>query len=359
MGGAVQVANSFINEINQIDTDNQYLVCYTKLSLPKLDKTLFSNQFEFVLFESSPARLSSRFKTINKLKKTEKYFNPDLVFTLFGPSYWQPKTKHITGFADGWVYNPNSIAFSKLNFIGKIKRQVLSKIKIYFLKKNIAHYILETNDAKEKFSKHLKIELSKISIVSNTYNGLYNNVVKEKNIIMNNSSFKLLTLSAFYPNKNLEIINDVIKLIPEELDVKFYLTLPDDIFKTKFIKCDKIINLGVQHIEDCPQLMYSCDIMFLPTLLETFSASYPEAMVMNKPILTSNYSFARSICGDAAEYFDPLSAEDIANKIINLVGNLKRLNELADLGRKKVINFPSSKERAIKYLNIFNQILKK
>tara|TARA_B100000963_G_scaffold356435_1_gene376531 strand:- start:4331 stop:5410 length:1080 start_codon:yes stop_codon:yes gene_type:complete len=359
MGGAIQVANSFIYEINQIDTNNQYLVCYTKISLANLDKTLFSNQFKFVLFESSPARLSSRFKTIKKLNETEKYFKPDLVFTLFGPSYWQPKTKHIMGFADGWVYNPNSIAFSKLNFINKIKRQILSKIKIYFLKKNITHYILETDDAKKKFSKYLDIELSKISVVSNTYNGVFNNVVREKNTVMNNNSFKLLTLSAFYPNKNLEIINDVIQFIPEELDVKFYLTLPDNIFNRKFIKSDKIINLGVQHIKDCPQLLYSCDVMFLPTLLETFSASYPEAMVMNKPILTSNYSFARSICGDAAEYFNPLSAEDIAKKIINLLGNSKRLNELADLGRKKVMSFPSSKDRAIKYLSIFDQILKK
>ena len=46
MGGAIQVANSFINEINQIDTNNQYLVCYTKTSLANLDKTLFSNQFK-------------------------------------------------------------------------------------------------------------------------------------------------------------------------------------------------------------------------------------------------------------------------------------------------------------------------
>lgn len=359
MGGAVQVAHSFINELNQIDNINQYLICYTKLSLPNLDKTVFSNQFKFVLFESSPAKLTSRFKTIKKLNETEKLFNPDLVFTLFGPSYWQPKTEHITGFADGWVYNPNSIAFSKLNFISKIKRKFISKIKTYFLKKNANYFILETNDAKEKFSKHLNIELTKISVVSNTYNGVFNNVVKEKNNMMNNSSFKLLTISAFYPNKNLEIINDVIQFIPEELDIKFYLTLPNDIFVKKFIKSNKIINLGVQHIEDCPQLLYSCDVMFLPTLLETFSSSYPEAMVMNRPILTSNYSFARSVCGDAAEYFNPLCPQDIAKKIINLVGNVKRLNELADLGRKKVMDFPSSKERAIKYLNIFHQILKK
>ena len=358
MGGAVQVANSFINEINQIDTNNEYLVCYTKLSLPELDAAKFSKNFKFILFEWSPAILRSRFTTIKKLNETEKYFNPDLVFTVFGPSYWHPKTKHITGFADGWVYNPNSIAFSKLSFISKIKRKVLSKIKTYFLKKNAIHFILETNDAKEKVTKYLKIEPSKISVVPNTYNGLFNNLINEKNINMNNSSFKLLTLSAFYPNKNLEIINDIIEFIPEELDVKFYLTLPNDIFNTKFIKSDKIINLGVQHIKDCPQLLYSCDVMFLPTLLETFSSSYPEAMVMNKPILTSNYSFARSICGDAAEYFNPLIAEDIAKKIINLVGNVKRLNELADLGRKKVIDFPSSKQRANQYLSIFHEILK-
>lgn len=359
MGGGVQVANSFINEINQIDTNNQYLICYTKLSFPKLDVTTFSKNFEFILFERSPAILSSHFKTIKKLNETEKLFNPDLVFTVFGPSYWQPKTKHITGFADGWVYNPNSIAFSKLNFINKIKRQLLSKFKIYFLKKNAIHFILETSDAKKKFSKYLKIEPSKISVVSNTYNGVFNNLVNEKNINMINDSFKLLTLSAFYPNKNLEIINDVLEFIPQELDLKFYLTLPNDVFIQKFIKSDKIINLGVQHINDCPQLLYSCDAMFLPTLLETFSSSYLEAMVMNKPILTSNYSFARSICGDAAEYFNPLCAEDIAKKIINLVGNVKRINELADLGRKKLIDFPSSKQRANQYLSIFNQVLKK
>ena len=126
-----------------------------KISLPKLDKSLFSNQFKFVLFKSSPAILASHFKTIKKLNETEKFFNPDLVFTLFGPSYWRPKTKHVTGFADGWVYNPKSIAFQKLSFIGKIKRRLLSKIKIYLLKKNATHFILETNDAKEKFSKNI------------------------------------------------------------------------------------------------------------------------------------------------------------------------------------------------------------
>ena len=354
MGGAVQVANSFINELNQIDINNQYLICYTKLSFPNLDKKVFSEKFKFVLLESSPAMLSRRFKTIRKLYKIENEFNPDLVFTLMGPSYWCPKTKHVCGFADGWVYNPNSIAYTRLSFSNRIKRKLLNKIKKYRLKKEASIYILETNDAKEKFSKYLKINSSKISVVSNTYNSVFRNPIANKSKFFDNNSFKLLSLSAFYPNKNLEIINSVLEFIPKELDVKFYLTLPNDIFNKKFNKSDKIINLGVKHIDDCPELIYSCDVIFLPTLLETFSASYPEAMVMNKPILTSGYSFAKSICGDAAEYFDPLKPKEIAEKIIYIMNNKKRYNELVDLGAKKVLTFPTARQRAIQYLEILN-----
>ena len=68
-------------------------------------------------------------------------------------------------------------------------------------------------------------------------------------------------------------------------------------------------------VENCPKLYNQADAMFLPTLLETFSASYPEAMKMERPILTSDLDFAKDICGDAALYFNPLDSYDIANKI--------------------------------------------
>ena len=55
--------------------------------------------------------------------------------------------------------------------------------------------------------------------------------------------------------------------------------------------------------------------MFLPTFLECFSASYAEAMLMKKPIITSNLGFAQNVCKDAAVYFDPCNPEDIIDKI--------------------------------------------
>jgi hypothetical protein len=41
-------------------------------------------------------------------------------------------------------------------------------------------------------------------------------------------------------------------------------------------------------------------------------------MSYNLPILTSNYNFAREVCGDAAVYFDPLDLKSIKNTILSL-----------------------------------------
>ncbi len=81
-------------------------------------------------------------------------------------------------------------------------------------------------------------------------------------------------------------------------------------------------------------------------------------MKMKKPILTSDLSFAHDICGDAAEYFNPLNPEDIANKIINLANDKNRQNELIKKGERRLLDFETPKSRAEKYLAICNQIVK-
>ena len=356
MGGAIQVAHSFISELDKIKSNNNYLICATQVSIGDIKPNLFSNKFKFFFIDSSPAKLFNRFKISKKLYEIENDFNPDLVFTLFGPSYWVPKSRHICGFADGWVYNPKSIVYSRLNFISKIKRRLLNTYKSYRIKKESSHFILETSDAKSKFSKYLNINKFKISVVSNTYNSVFDKKVSINKIpsILDNNSFKLLTVSSYYPNKNLEIINSVVNYIPNKFNIKFYLTLPDEIFIKKFNKSERILNLGTQVISNCPKLYYLCDVMFLPTLLETFSASYLEAMIMNKPIITSNLSFAKDICDSSAEYFNPLDPKDIAKKIINLIINKNRYKQLISLGNKRVNIFPSCRERAHQYLEICN-----
>ncbi|MGF1670524.1 MAG: glycosyltransferase, partial [Balneolaceae bacterium] len=99
------------------------------------------------------------------------------------------------------------------------------------------------------------------------------------------------------------------------------------------------------------------DALFMPTLLECFSASYAEAMAMEKPILTSDLGFARTVCEDAALYFNPVDAKDISEKIRDLVKNRPLQQQLAVNGKKRLSDFSDAEDRAIKYLEICKQLV--
>ena len=143
--------------------------------------------------------------------------------------------------------------------------------------------------------------------------------------------------------------------------VKFVLTVDENKFQTQFntLAKSKIVNLGRIPVKFCPQLYVESDVLFLPSLIESFSANYPEAMKMKKPILTSNYSFATSICGDAASYFDPTNPNDIADKIIELIEDKEKYDQLLEKGTIQLKNFGTAKTRASKYLEILSIIKNK
>ena len=78
---------------------------------------------------------------------------------------------------------------------------------------------------------------------------------------------------------------------------------------------------------------------------------------MEKVILTSDLSFARTICASSAIYFDPTNSKDIAEKIISLISSKEKQMEKIKNGLYQLKKFNSPKERAIKYLNICKDLV--
>ena len=64
-GGSLQVAHSFLSEINKLTLENNYLVVSNKNFY--IDISLFDNKFQFKIVESSPSKFSNRFKIGKKL----------------------------------------------------------------------------------------------------------------------------------------------------------------------------------------------------------------------------------------------------------------------------------------------------
>ncbi|MCI7164313.1 MAG: glycosyltransferase, partial [Butyricimonas virosa] len=115
-------------------------------------------------------------------------------------------------------------------------------------------------------------------------------------------------------------------------------------------ECSDVLFLGKVNVNQCPFLYEQSDIMFLPTLLECFSASYPEAMKMKKPIMTSALGFAKGLCGEAAIYFNPLDARDIADKIYKLNEDEILKRNLITAGIKQLTKFHHNEQRVEMYI---------
>lgn len=358
-GGGLQVALSFINELKKLSFDHEYYI-FTSLAVNKqIDMKQFHDNFKFYTIEKSPSSLKTRLNTISKMDRLERDIEPDIVFSVFGPSYWKPSAIHLIGFADGWLYNPNSVAYDRISFFKRIKMKLLNIYKSYYLKRDANFYVLETEDAKNKFTNQLKLDNTKVFVVGNTYSSNFDNKIyqDEENEFFiklpdkNKNEFRLVYIAHNHPAKNLGVINDVYKYLKNK-NVTFVVTIDEISYKALFKDREYIINLGPIKQKSCPSVYKQCDALFAPTLLETFSAAYPEAMKMNIPILTSNYSFATSICENAALYFDPLNPEDIASKIDLLRDDLELRKRLIDNGKKQLLKYETAKSRAQKYIKL-------
>lgn len=137
-------------------------------------------------------------------------------------------------------------------------------------------------------------------------------------------------------------------------DEEYYEEMQDFIRKHRYE--GRIIFLGSIPYEELPYLYSSCMIFVYPSICESFGMTLVEAMACGAPILASKVEPMVEICADAANYFDPMDPNAIADVIFktlmdkNLISTLK-INSLA-----RATNF-SWENTAMNTLKVFESIV--
>jgi glycosyltransferase involved in cell wall biosynthesis len=258
-----------------------------------------------------------------------------------------------------FIYKEYSF-FKHISNFSKIRLCLHEIIKLNLFKYQANHLIVQTEDAQQRLMK--KIHVKEISVVSNTYNFYYLRWEKYAKKLPNrkNDEIRLITISEYYPHKNLESIPSVLNELNKINinNIYFVLSLHDNdynkVIPERWRK--QVYNVGPVPGIECPSLYNECDILYLPTMLEIFSVSYLEAMIMKKPILTSDLSFARDICGDAALYFDPFNMHDIAKTIKKIAFDRNIYQEYVNKGTEQIKKFPTAAQRTEMYLEICKKV---
>lgn len=356
-GGGIQVASSFINELESLDEVTQEYFFYVSSEVNKnIDN---AKKFKNYVVKNTYG--------INGVLKSYNLFDKfDIVFTIFGPCYYPVKGISIVGFAQPWIIYPNNEVYSLLNIKDLIKTKLKFDLQKLFFR-NADHLVVELEHVKKGLITYNIANAKDISIVYNTVANLY----FDKKIwqplknqkILESKNFKIGLVSRDYSHKNIDILPKVKEVLKNSynLNVDFFVTLNDDewVKKTDDFK-KNIYTIGSLLSNQCPCFYEKMDAVIFPSLLECFSATPLEAMVMEKPLFASDRAFIRDICGEYAYYFDPLDANSIAKTIYNYIEDKDmdiKFQRLTD-AKHHAINFSSAKQRALSYIQIIESFSK-
>lgn len=357
-GGASQVTDSICLQLKNVIDKSFVVVLPESLAYLKNELNLFSH-IEVIIHNVSHSKwtkLSGRERFLDTLVQER---NIDCVLSIFGPTWWIPRRPHLAGFALAHLVMPESPYFKRMGFWERLKSKVHCLFMEIFFRRCSKVYYTENAMITERLQK--KFPSHKVYTVTNYYNQVFDQPKRWQPISLPDfDGCTMLTLATPNPHKNLEIAIPIAKYLKEKHpDFKFrfvfsfheeqYPTLPTDL-KEHFLF------IGYVSIYQCPSLYQQTTIVFQPTLLECFTAAYPEAMVMQRPIITTSLAFARGLCGAAALYYSPTSAEEAADQIYTLANDQSLQLSLVDAGNLQIKTFDSYNDRVNKLLDICNQI---
>lgn len=357
-GGATQVADSFCCSLNNFQDDFFVVVLTPKMTKTQEKINTFPNVKVIIhgLKNNWKSYLFARENFLDSLVEEEKV---DMVFSVFAPTWWTPRRPHLCGFALAHLVMPESPYYKQLTFKDFIKQKIHNKILTYFYRRCSDYYYSENPLISKRVQKLLRCK--EVYTVTNYYNQVFDRPSEQHfKQLPPFDGITLLTITCPYPHKNNGIAVEIAKELKRtHPDFKFRFVFTFD--KDAFCKIPKELEdcfqfIGRVDISECPSLYEQCDIVFQPTLLECFTATYPEAMRMQKPIVTTDLEFARGLCGNAALYYDALSAVDATEKIYKIANDNILKRQLVSNGIKQLKHFDNYNDRSSNLVSLCHEV---
>jgi glycosyltransferase involved in cell wall biosynthesis len=304
-------------------------------------------------------------------------FGPDVIFAMGNVGLVSPPCPQAI------LFHKPHLLYTSRHHPGEVWqariKNLLLKLRLKRCLKNTHLVFCQTPVARERFHRRFSYPLELIKIMPNAVSAsvkIPRDEAAMPALLKEKTHFTLFTLTKYYAHKNLEVLIHLFRNHPKILDrVRCIVTVAEDQHPnaSRFLNDirihglqEHIVNAGPLSAGQLAGYFYNSDALFFPTLLESFSGTYLEAMHFGLPILTSDLDFARYVCGDAALYFDAWKASDMVDKILMLRENEKLRAELIERGRGRIQGFFRSWEEItaetiseLELLSMKNQSAKK
>lgn len=355
-GGAYQIAFNFISKTLEHDEVEWIYVVSTDLDeiLPDAVKS----KVNYYVFPTQPDFRHSYKAVKQELRKLEKKLKPAVVYSITAPSYFSFKTKEVMRFTMPWVTHPNKYSWSVLSW----KERMRMRLYCWNLRRLIRkgkYFITQTETTRQGIIRITGTDPENVKVVQNVLPSIFNEIDNTL-FEVDGNWVDVACVANDTKHKNLDIIPSVLEELQQlGIDnVRFHLTLPEDCDSWKEIQRrlmpsglkERAITHGRLSQRELAMMYRHCQLCFLPTLLEVFSASTLEAMFFKLPIVATDFDFNKEVMADACLYYEPMNAKDAALQIKKYIDDKNLQSEMKLLMEQRLFLFQD-------YDKHFNEIL--
>lgn len=185
---------------------------------------------------------------------------------------------------------------------------------------------------------------NKVSVVYHGVNPIFSPGEKSAD-----SASYLLVVADIYIQKNLHTLVEALAEIRRQrphIRLKIAGRRNDESYYDQLVKTiarlgleDSVDFLGQRSEDELVRLYRDCSLFVLPSTVETFGNPLAEAMASGVPVATSNAAAMPEIVADGAILFDPLDAQDMASKILQVLDDPVLATDIARRGRQRSEEF--------------------
>jgi len=224
---------------------------------------------------------------------------------------------------------------------GNRKYRLFRKLILPMMVKRADRIVTVSEFTRQEIINRLNVQPSKVGVVYNGIDPVYfNDGIQPEEQLPDNY---ILFVGAKSERKNVQGVIESYKILKEEYNTsqKLVLVGPDqnptyDLVNEsethQDIKGD-IINTGYLTEEELSYVYSMANVFVFPSYHESFGLPPVEAMASGTPVVTSQCGAIPEIVGDAAEFTDPASPQEIADSIRGVISDDSRRKELIQKGK--------------------------
>lgn len=362
--GIGRYTRSLLDALQQVDIRNEYVlfspspVDYT-ITNPKWKTVVVPTKLPGILWQQLALPLALKDEHIDVI------WGPEQTIPVIGLS----KGYKATGKDHKEISSSTEIAsvltihdFVYRRFPGTMRKSVLWITRTFggkSIKKATAIVPVSDFTKNELFHFYPKVNKDKVEVVSCAVDSAQN---LSDGQTLNNAARKdqLLFVGSLEPRKNLQTLVRALEILKSRgMDVPLVMTGPrgwknqtiKDMLRTSSVAAN-IEHKGFVSDEELRNLYKESAAVIFPSVYEGFGLPALEALAYGAPVLTSKGTVMESVLGDCGLYFDPKSAEDMANVI---EGFWKERKVVPEASRVALLSKYSWQNSARKLIEVFQK----